>query len=222
MISIRSLTLRVYIVAAVDQSRELMAKNTEQDETKSGPSSGGNIDSSGLEVILGRFTFHPLYLCAPWLDKENGYKERLTVSVVVPSGLNAEDITIGLNDECSVMEIGCSWPHPLINPELLCQEFIKDKNNKNYTLYHPEVTSLESALKDLRTETGLRRSDDIISNARIILPFVVEKDKIEKWIIPFRGNGSSGVPCRMLLARFYKSEELYDGELDDKHPKELC
>lgn len=54
------------------------------------------------------------------------------------------------------------------------QYFIQNETNKNYTSFHPELTSVESALKKL-----LIRSDVIIPHLRILLVFAVVKDKME-------------------------------------------
>lgn len=211
----------MYIVDDAANRSKLHPRNSEDEDVKVLTEATGDTGSSGLEVLLGRYSFHPLYIVAPWLDKENGCKEMLTVAAVIPSGLGTEDVTVELNERGNSMKIGCTWPAPLVTPDLLCEYFIKDRNNKNYTTYHPEVNSLESALKDIRTEAGLRRSDDIVSHANILLPFEVEKDKIEKFIIPFKGNPPQGIACHMLLVRLYKFEELYDEGSQDNHPKLL-
>lgn len=133
----------MYIVDDAANRSKLHPRNSEDEDVKVLTEATGATGSSGLEVLLGRYSFHPLYIVVPWLDKENGCKEMLTVAAVIPSGLGTEDVTVELNERGNSMKIGCTWPAPLVTPDLLCEYFIKDRNNKNY---HPEVNSLESVV----------------------------------------------------------------------------
>jgi len=183
----------------------ITARNTEEIGLESDTKDGITGASAGLEILMGRFSFHPLYLCAKWLDKEQGFKERCTVAVSVPSGLKSEDITVGLDDSGSTMVLDYNWPLPLVNPEALCGHYIKDRQNKNYTANYPEVTA----------------QDPVVSTANILLPFSVEKKGFEKVLVPCKSNQTQSDTTKTLLVRFTKLEEHSELEDKSKHPTEL-
>jgi len=157
-----------------------------------------------------------------WIDPANGFAERVTVAVALPSGLEGEDVEIGLADGGRCMEIECRWPQPLTTPDTLFSAYVNDRNNKTYTKFHPEIVAFEQNLKTLRTELGQKRSERISSKAQIRLPFPVVETKIEKVIVPFKKTRERDPPpCMMIIARFYKVEEDYDDDMNTKHPTVL-
>jgi len=179
-------------------------------------------EASAMEVLMGQFTFHPLHMQTTWIDPANGFAERVTVAVAIPSGLGANEVEIGLGDGGKSMEIECQLPAPLTTPDLLFRAYVNNESDKNYTKYHPEVVAFEQNLKALRTELGQKRSERISSKAKILLPFPVVETKIDKVIVPFKKSGDTGPPsCMMILARFWKEEEIYDDNINSKHPKVL-
>lgn len=65
------------------------------------------------------------------------------------------------------------WPTPLVDLEILRQKWLRPVENEKdtvFTMFHPKVLALEDALKEKRQ----RAADDVISTARIILPFPVQ------------------------------------------------
>lgn len=99
--------------------------------------------------------------------------KRLSVPIILPSGAVAEDVTVSVSDNGNLLQVEMIWPIPLQNLSLLCKPWIDDPG-KNYTLYHPEIVALESALKELRIEQGQTKAEKLSSVDSIQLLFRVD------------------------------------------------
>jgi len=188
--------------------KSLAMRNTETNQTSVLPSDG--IGSAGIELLLGQLSFQPIFLQSEWLDRENGMAQRLTVSVNLPSGISADNVTPELIENGTFLEISVRWPKPILNPEKLFGPYIKSRSLSSYNSNHPEVISMEKSLKDIRSELGKMRGDDLVSSARIRLLWPVIESKVDTTIIPFTSSEEGCVTCLVLVARFYKLEEEYD------------
>jgi len=100
------------------------------------PSSSSNSDANnntehGAELIVKDSVFKPLYLIGEW--EEPGTKtKRLTVAIVLPSGVNKSDFTIQVLDAGLLLQLTVKWPVPLVDLELLHQKWLRpvDKDRK--------------------------------------------------------------------------------------------
>jgi len=153
---------------------------------------------------MGQFTFHLLYMHARWIDREHGLAERLTVSVVLPSGVGRDGVEVDVDEDDIMLELECNWPSPLMNPSILFKAYFENRDLQRYTAELPEIGGFELKLKDLRLEMGRKRSENLVSKARIHLPFPVVKNKIEKILAPFKDDRPGPSACSVLICRFFK------------------
>ena len=102
-------------------------------------------------------------MCAEWLDRKNGLAKRLTVTVVLPSGIDENEITVEVSYSNLALQIDVLWPAAILNTETLLNNFILDKDMPHYTSDHAEVIALEKNLKDMRRKIGCTRPDPLKS-----------------------------------------------------------
>jgi len=70
--------------------------------------------------------FKPLYIIGEW--EEPGKKtKRLTIAIVLPSGVNRSDFTLQILEGGMSLQISVKWPSPLVDLELLHQKWLKDQ-----------------------------------------------------------------------------------------------
>jgi len=160
------------------------------------PSSSSNSDANnntehGAELIVKDSVFKPLYLIGEW--EEPGTKtKRLTVAIVLPSGVNKSDFTIQVLDAGLLLQLTVKWPVPLVDLELLHQKWLRPVDKESvqpFTMYHPKVLAFENALKTKRQ----RAADDVVSTAKIILPFAVQTHIESKTNLGFKDSGTKVV-----------------------------
>ena len=70
---------------------------------------------------------------------KNGLAKRLTVTIVLPSGIDENEITVGVCDDNIPLELEVSWPAAIPNPETLLSNFILDNDVLHYTSAWSEV-----------------------------------------------------------------------------------
>lgn len=132
------------------------------------------------DYVEDRLKFQPPYFFSEWLDREEGMAKRLTVIVLLPSGISGADVDVEIIEQGCVLQMQFAWPKPFMKPESLCAAFIADQEDVGYNENHPEVIALEKELKDIRTANGLTRSRPITSKTHIRLAFEVETGRKEK------------------------------------------
>ena len=129
------------------------------------------MDSSGLEFIMSRFTFRPLHVHSEWLEAMAGFAKRLTVAVVLPSGVGSSDAMASIEDDAKVLKVDIRWSIQLEYLERLFSSFVKNKSMQGYTEQHPEIVALEEKLKKIRNELQKKRNETLCSTGQICLPF---------------------------------------------------
>lgn len=77
-------------------------------------------------------------------------------------------------------------------PTWLCAPFINNSEMPNYTNFHPEVIALEKAMKQIKVDAGIKRSEVLQSRARIRLPVQVNPGRIDSHVFVFHENEQNG------------------------------
>jgi len=143
---------------------------------------------AGAELTIGESFFKPLYIVGEW--EEPGTKtKRLTLALVLPSGVNKSDFTLQVLEGGLTLELTVQWPAPLIDLNLLHQKWLREAKKDEdcpFTMFHPKVLSLEDALKKKRK----RAADSVTSTARILLPFAVQTHIESKTNLAFKDSGT--------------------------------
>jgi len=115
--------------------------------------------------------------------------KRLTIALVLPSGVNKSDFTLQVLEGGVLLQLTVKWPEPLVDLNLLHQKWLRPvekDDNTLFTMFHPKVLALEDALKKKR----MRATDDVISTAKIILPFPVQTHVESKTNLGFKESGT--------------------------------
>lgn len=146
---------------------------------------------------------------------------RLTVSVLLLSGLGVDDIEITVCSDGEAFEIKATWPEALLVPETLLDPFIKGSDYPNDTIDHAELLALETSLKNFRTEINAKLSEPINSICRVQLPFPVESNEVESIVLPTKSSKPKTPHAYVLLVRFFALEEEYYDSNSSKKPKLL-
>lgn len=143
-------------------------------------------------------TFHPLHLISIWQEPSTTAK-RITVSIILPSGVNAGDFTIRIIEDGDVLELTVDWPKPLVDISFMHKKWLQDYAS-NFTDFHPKFLGFEASLRKLRENL----SDKVVSVARIGLPFSVQSHIESKHNIGFRDDTS-----RLVYVDLKAVEEKY-------------
>ena len=160
----------------------VLANRTSEDE-KPITVNPSEMEGSGKELLIDKLTFHPVAMMHEWVDPENDFAKRLTSTIVLPSGVAHDTVSVSIVDDGCIMAVECAWPNSMLDPQVMFNPWISDSNTPNYTSTHPEVVAMHKSLKMLRMEFGISRHEVIKSRARLQLPFEVEKERIESTII---------------------------------------
>lgn len=185
----------------------LEARNTEDGiELQSGSIEAGIVSADTTD---DRLKFQPPYFFSEWLDRHAGMATRLTVIVLLPSGITGADVDVNISEEGSELELKFIWPVPFMRPERLCAAFIADPEAQSYNENHPEVIALEKELKSIRTANGLSRSKPIASKTSIPLPFEVQTGRTEKYAFN-HFDRQAGSNCHVMHIRLFAKETEYD------------
>lgn len=171
--------------------RHLASTDVDEDDSDSGLE-----DGAGAELVSGDLVFKPLFIISKWVERTTLVK-RLTVAVILPSGIGSGDFTISVVDGGQYLRLAVLWPKPLLDVTVMHRWKLGDPNN-GFMCYHPSVLGFESALRELRK----RSSDAVESIARIPLPFVVQTELVSKKNLAFREGGGT----RMLYVELRAAE----------------
>jgi len=166
--------------------RKLLFSPTPRSASSSSGTDTGN--DAGIELIVKDSYFKPLYIIGEWEEPETKTK-RLTVALVLPSGVNRSDFTLQVLEDGLSLQLTVQWPAPLVNLKLLHQKWLRPVEKDSdplFTMFHPKVLALEDALKKKR----LRATDDVISTAKIPLPFPVQTHIESKTNLGFKESGT--------------------------------
>lgn len=112
------------------------------------------------------------------MDAQEGFVDRLPVSVLIPSEVNSSEVPDKIVSRGTVLQVEVKWPEELCYPEKLCAPFVLDVEQTEHTAQNPEIVALEKNLKALRKEVGKLRNEVLTSIAQIPLPFPVVSNKI--------------------------------------------
>lgn len=180
--------LRPYSTEHDIKRRRLTFSPIARSATASSISNDNDCAGAGAELTVGDLFFKPLYLIGEW--QEPGSKtKRLTVVLILPSGVNKSDFTLQVLEGGQSLELTVQWPMPLVDLDMLHQKWLRqptDDNNCRFTMFHPKVLALEDALKKKRN----RAADSVVSTARIILPFPVQTHVESKTNLGFKESGT--------------------------------
>lgn len=142
----------------------------------------------GVELTVKDSFFKPLYIIGE-REEPSTRTKRLTVVLVLPSGVNRSDFTLQVLEGGMSLQLTVKWPNPLVDLQLLHQKWLKPVESDQttvFTMFHPKVLSLENALKKKRQ----RAADDVVSTARILLPFPVQTHIESKTNLGFKESGT--------------------------------
>ena len=200
-------------------NHEVQTRSTEN--TNNIEEDGEALDATGVELLMSRFSFHPLHVFGEWLDANEGFAKRLSVSIVLPSGVATSKVIAKVVSNGTVLQIETEWSSQLCYPEQLCSPFVDDKNLIGYTSQHPEIVALELSLKELRKEIGKKLDERLFSTAQIRLPFPVVVNKVENVVMPFNTMDVDSSRCMVLNVRLFAVEDDYGIDKATKRPKLL-
>ncbi len=82
-------------------------------------------------MLLGPKCFNPISYCAEWLDI--GAESRVTVSVLLPSGIETSCTKVEIVDGGTVLDLQVTWPSPFQEARKLFKSFIEDGKLSEYT-----------------------------------------------------------------------------------------
>ncbi len=101
---------------------------------------------AGKEVLLGPKCFNLISYCAEWLDI--GAESKATLSVLLTYVIETSCTKVETVDGGNVLELQVTWPSPFQEARKLFKSFIEDSKLPEYTLAHPEVITMQGALKN--------------------------------------------------------------------------
>lgn len=156
-----------------------------------------------------RLKFEPPYFFSEWMDRDSGIAKRLTIVLLLPSGISGADVEADIVQDGLVYEMNFIWAQPFMKPERPCAAFIADPEDPKYKENHPEVIAMEKELKNIRTAFGLTQSKPIPSKTQISLPFEVEEGRKEKYACNHLDTQNDR-HCNVLHIRLYTKETEYD------------
>lgn len=79
----------------------------EEEETNEEWTSG-----AGTELLLDNNSFRPLYLLSEWVEPSSMLK-RVTVSIILPTGVEAQCFKVRATDSGRVLKRSVQWPEAL-------------------------------------------------------------------------------------------------------------
>lgn len=128
----------------------------------------------------------PAYLLAQWIEPRT-LQKRLTLSVQLPAGTEAGMFKCRVDpNNRKVFEVSVVWPKPLVDVEVMHRKWLTSTGPDRIQAYHPKILAFQAALKELRRKCG----DDVVSTAKIPLPFAVETYVYEKYNLAWRDNST--------------------------------
>lgn len=90
-------------------------RSTEDDVSEDGDSE--SVEPSGMEMLMSRFSFHPLYIFGDWTDAKAGFAKRLTVAGLLPSVINTTEFRVSITDGGNMLHVSLQWPSQMRYPE---------------------------------------------------------------------------------------------------------
>ncbi|KAI0560922.1 hypothetical protein FGB62_97g111 [Gracilaria domingensis] len=156
-------------------------------------------------VLFEQLDWRPFYLISEWKEPETTTK-RLSVGVVMRSGLQRGDFYVQIVDENKSLQIKVNWPRTMIHPKILHAKWLNQSGEK-YTDHHPELIGFESALKDLRELS----KDRVMSATKIVLPFAVESQLVSDNI-----RFSCGTIIYYVRLKAFNKSYAYGGQNTDE------
>lgn len=111
--------------------------------------------------------FDPLHVVSTWRDA--ALAQRLSVAVLLPSGVDADMCTVRVCDSGRRLELVVQWPMLMCEPDLLHTSWVRRGDKCRLKRCHPRLVAFEETIARLRAERGGR----LRSRACIFLPFVV-------------------------------------------------
>lgn len=143
--------------------------------------------------------FQPLHLTSCWMEPGSTTK-CLTVAIMLPSGVGAGQFSLRVLEGGRQLEIIVNWPAPLVDLSMMHRKWLTAAGPEKIESYHPKLTGFENALKAYREHC----KDDVVSTARISLPFQVETHIHAKYNLGWRDS-----TARMVYVDLKGHEEHY-------------
>lgn len=123
----------------------------------------------GRELFVGPMQFRPIYLLGTWKDPDDHNSERVSVAILLPSGVTKDDVTLNVVDNGHYLEIGVIWPSFLSDHRALHKKWLVGHKVRTLASYHPMLTCFTDFLAAHRRPDG-----SLSSTASIRLPFQCE------------------------------------------------
>lgn len=130
-----------------------------------------------------KMTFTPVHVISSWMESET-LTERVTVSILLPSGVVKGDFAINVVNGGTQLEISVVWPGCLSNPRTMHRKWLRNGQMKSY---HPVIEGFDTVLRQSRT----RVTDSFTSVCLIELPKTVQSHIHEKYNLQFEDLGNA-------------------------------
>lgn len=141
--------------------------------------------------------FVPLHMISQWQEPQTT-AQRVTVAVVLPSGIYSGDFKFRVVDDGDVLEFTVNWPKPLIDISYMHKKWLVQ--NISFTNHHPKFLGFESSLRKLRSNV----LSNVSSVARIGLPITVQSTVDQSYNLAWKDDA-----CRMVYIDLKAVEEDY-------------
>ena len=136
-----------------------------------------------LDATVDIRSFMPLHLCASWEEPVTTL-QRVSMAIILPSGVEPQKVTVRVIEVGKQIELTVQWPQWLVRVDRMHRKWLT-KEDKKLEHYHPEILGFEKALKEHRARMG----ENVISIAKLPLPFPVESHILEKHFVKYRDGG---------------------------------
>lgn len=152
-----------------------------------------------------------MHIFSSWVEP-NTTTKRLTVAVLLPSGVGPGQFSIRVAEDGGALEFTMIWPDPFINMSILHRKWLQSQSDDRIEGYHPKLIGFEHHLKSFRS----RSSDIVESTARIVLLFQVQSNISQKFNLAWSENSA-----RVVYVELRGQEEQY-GASNDNDSFEIC
>ncbi|KAI0557262.1 hypothetical protein FGB62_325g07 [Gracilaria domingensis] len=168
----------------------------------------GADDDRGESYFDGRFK--PFYYFGMWEEAKTGTK-RLSVAIVLFSGVTPEDFTLSVLPGGRVLEMRCAWPVVFTDIDILYRRWFCQEDDKKIIAYHPRLNAFEAFYINLRECCN----DKVYAVSRIRLPLVVETHILKSHFLGYRESAAKGVyvELRSLREQYASTNEKKEFEI---------
>ena len=161
-------------------------------------------------LALDPVRIKPMCAMSTWVEPDTTTR-RITVAVILPSGVQKRDFKIRVPEGGMRVEIYFTWPNPLGDVGVMHRKWLKANNGDRFERYHPKCVGFDEFFRELRDST----SDEIESIAEIPLPIAVETHIEKTHNLGFRNSTARKLYIDLKVAADKYAVEPNDSDFEN-------